>query len=145
MRVIPQGKHYPFRIDRSRLRHKPDSGRRIRRREVAGRFNYFPPRLALNRATTIPITNAIAPAAAHNGDPPTIGSQFATQSIGRIWIMAIPWRNQSRPRDAIKAPISTPTICMSLIPDLATRAYVILKLRTSWSSNAGEQMMPRSS
>ncbi len=47
-------------------------------------FVYIPPRLTLKKTITIPIMKAIAPAAAQNGDPPTIGSQSATHSIGRI-------------------------------------------------------------
>lgn len=112
MSVTLQGKHYPFGMNHS----KPVPARP---------FVYALPRLALNTTIPAPTTKATTPAAAQNGDPPTIGSQFPTQSIGRISIIAMPWRNQSRPRDAMKAPMSMPTIRIGFILNLATRAYVI--------------------
>jgi hypothetical protein len=115
MRVILQREHYPFRVNCL----KPVPARLC---------VYLPPRLALNKAIPTPTMTATAPAAAQDGDPPTIGSQFATQSIGRIWIIAMPWRNQSRPRAAMKAPASTPAIRMNLILSPATGACFYMNI-----------------
>ena len=74
-------------------------------------------RLPLTTTTITPIMKAIAPTTAQNGDPPTISSQFATQSIGRIRRIPVPCRNHNRPRKAIKAPTSIPAICLPFMLD----------------------------
>ena len=53
-------------------------------RQGARLFVYAPRRLAPKKAIPTPTMTAIAPAAAQNGDPPTIGSQFATQGVGLL-------------------------------------------------------------
>jgi len=60
-------------------------------------------------------------------------------------MIAMPWRNQSRPSDAMKAPMSMPTICIGFILNRAARAYDISKLRRSRIGSAGEEVRPRSS
>jgi hypothetical protein len=44
----------------------------------------FPKRLTLMKRMIIPIMKVVTPTTAHDGDPPTISSQFATHNIGRI-------------------------------------------------------------